>query len=266
MSSFNILNEHLRAAIARHDIADATRILAGGADVNGANDMSNTRMLAHAVRARAPWALLELLLENGAELQPADLAEVDPLYVAASFGDLTVCRALVERGAKVNRQSEKGAAALHIAAGKAEVEVCAYLLSIGADAQLEYQLGLRPLHFAAKAPSSPRAVEVARLLLEHGANPSQLPESPSEGDTTPCQHAAFTGNVSVLAYFFRGCDQDPTQRTLDGRTLLDLASDDATRELIRAASTEYSVASSLGRRAARCSGEPNFGAASFRAL
>ena len=104
----------------------------------------------------------------------ADLDEADrfgpPLLHAAARGHVAIIEILVEAGADPNATSNEGATALHRASYRGDREAVAMLLAAGADPnRANHAAGLTPLHGAALGGH----VECLRLLLEKGGDPDR---------------------------------------------------------------------------------------------
>jgi ankyrin repeat protein len=164
----------------------ARMLLAHGADVN-ARDGSGRTPLRYAVGSTTPIdtmvarPMTDLLLAHGAATEVADLERSTPLHEAAFHGDTALVRRLLEQGAAPNTLN-RFTTPLGSAAQGGHVEVVRLLLESGADpnrrspgSPLDWE-GL-PLAVAltsyAEEPSemTARRLAVARLLVEHGANP-----------------------------------------------------------------------------------------------
>ncbi len=112
-------------------------------------------------------------------------AEVD-LGMAAAKGDGERVRALVEEDpSRVNRVAEYGSyylgcgAPLKNAAAAGQLEIARYLLEHGADPNLPEE-GIAPQGHALYSAVAEGHFEIARLLLEHGANPNAAVESSAD--------------------------------------------------------------------------------------
>ncbi len=94
------------------------------------------------------------------------------LFAAARAGDLAEVRRLVGAGLSVDSADKYGTTALYMAAGRGHSDVVRFLLDSGADPNLKESFyGTSPLVgvLFMGAGDGSRAVEIARLLLEHGA-------------------------------------------------------------------------------------------------
>lgn len=93
------------------------------------------------------------------------------LHLAAFFGHEATVRALLARGASVLAVSENAMKvhALHSAVAKRHLDIARLLLDHGADPDAPQMGGWTPLHAAVKQENLP----LIRLLLAHGADPTR---------------------------------------------------------------------------------------------
>jgi uncharacterized protein len=128
----------------------------------------------------------ETLLAAGAEVGPLEAAALgrldglDPdargadgftaLHLAAFFGGAAAVSALLAAGADANADAENALSVrpLHSAVASRDLESVRALLEAGADPNVEQQGGFTPLYGARHQGNE----EMARLLLEHGAQDS----------------------------------------------------------------------------------------------
>mmetsp|Transcript_38870 Transcript_38870/g.67229 ORF Transcript_38870/g.67229 Transcript_38870/m.67229 type:complete len:372 (-) Transcript_38870:4449-5564(-) len=88
------------------------------------------------------------------------------IAMAASFGHLSIVKALVARGADVNSKDRKGESALMLACNKGFVDIARLLLELGANIDNQSKVGYTALMGAAMNGS----IELIRLLIERGAS------------------------------------------------------------------------------------------------
>lgn len=137
-------------------------------------------------------AAVELLIEFGADVKTKSKSGFTPLLFAVRNGHKETVEALLARGANANDTAPDGTSALNVAVVNACFEVAAVLLNHGADPNAPDARGsaLHTLAWLRKpgsdggnglgkrswAPPLPTgnmtALELAKALLEHGANPN----------------------------------------------------------------------------------------------
>jgi uncharacterized protein len=189
------------------------------------------------------------------------------LMYAARQNSIEAVRALVDAGADLDKADVDGVTALVIAIINAHYDVAALLIEGGADLNLADVTGMTPLYAAVdmntlqfmhgRPPSKPSgrltAVDVAKLLLEYGADPNQPLKTPilqrhnTAGNrflgpgTTPLMRAAKSGDV-VLMRALLDSGADPKLRQRNGNTLLILAAGFGRKFDQNADSLEYETA------------------------
>ena len=109
--------------------------------------------------------VVRLLLEKGADVNGKDCYGETALLMAANCGSEAVARLLLEKGADVNYKNQVGLTALRMAATYGQETVARLLLEKGADTNAADGWGRTALHVAAEYGQE----TVARLLLEEGA-------------------------------------------------------------------------------------------------
>lgn len=109
------------------------------------------------------------LIDLGAEIDARRERDgATPLMVAASRGDVALVNLLLERGAEADALDKEGESALLEAARKGHRQVVRALLASGASADVNDRFGLTSLMMAARSGD----VEMIRDLLAAGADPS----------------------------------------------------------------------------------------------
>ena len=195
------------------------------ADVNARNVNGKTALhLASEgdYHGRANFALslstvARLLLERGADVNARSIFHNIPLHFAAKYGRVEVVRVLLEHVANLAAEDDSRKTAIQA--------VSDYVNSRNSDGQT-------PLHFASqgtftKGPNIALWPDVARLLLEHGADVN------AQGDyhLIPLHVAAQHGRVKVVRVLLEygadvGAEND------HGYTALQMARDDETKKLL----------------------------------
>jgi ankyrin repeat protein len=137
--------------------------------------------------ASAFGVMMVTLLASGAVPPEAPLAD------AAMRGDLSRVEVLLQQGADVNAAQGDGMTALHWAAELGHADMAARILEAGADVSVKTRVGdYTPLHVAARGGHA----DVTRVLLEAGADPSMRTGT---GGTMPLHFAASTASEETVA-------------------------------------------------------------------
>ena len=109
--------------------------------------------------------IVQLLLENSADLEAEDVEKFTPLCYAAGRGNIEVVEKLIQSGADIHARNHDQQTPLHIAAEAGKAEMVEFLIQNGAKInKVEYR-DKTPLHLAARHGFP----EVVEILLKHGA-------------------------------------------------------------------------------------------------
>ncbi len=127
--------------------------------------------LLHALAGQGNLAMVELLLQMGADPNVQNYLGQTPLYWVGNgspgVDGAEVVHVLVRHGAHVNAQEKlKHCTPLHMAARRGNIAVAAALLDCGAEREALDKLGETPLHRAVRCAK----VEMVAFLLARGAN------------------------------------------------------------------------------------------------
>jgi len=199
--------------------------------VNATNAAGETALLAAArVGSGEQLAVVQALLDAGADARYADGEGATALHAAAELGNATLLRTLLQAGAEVHACNEAGETALHFAACSGCVDALTALLQAGAEAGAKRNDGTTPLMLAASsgdaeaagallAAGAPvddadcdgrsalivacecSAADVAALLLSRGASPRARLGAASAGGCagwTALHYAAARGDVALV--------------------------------------------------------------------
>jgi ankyrin repeat protein len=214
-------SDDLFSAIGADDVAAVRALVAADPALAAARDAEGVSALMRA-RYRRDRGLTQAILEAAPDLDAVE---------AAAFGDLDRLAALVTDAEAAGTFSPDGFSLLHLAAFYGKPETTTFLLEHGAEVDVRgrgWMTGT-PLHSAASA----RHADVARILLEAGADP----DARQSGGWTPLLGAAHNGDAE-LAGLLLDAGADPAAVNDDGASVLGLATesgDAATQDRIRAA-------------------------------
>jgi ankyrin repeat protein len=156
------------------------------------------------------------------------------LFEAAAVGEVAVVRRKLTEGWEIEDRGDDGFAPLHLAAYFGQLEVARLLLERGADpnAVASNDSRVTPLHSAVSA----RRRDLAGLLLALGASANAV----QKGGWTPLHAAAHNGDEAIVdLLLLRGADA--TRPADDGRTPPDLADEGghaALADMLREASQD----------------------------
>ena len=156
-------------------------------------------------------AVVQLLVETGADIEAKDKYEKTALYLAAQCGHEAVVRLLMEMGADTEAKDIYERTALHLAAWGGEETVVRLLMEMGADIEAKDIYGTTALHLAARGGHE----TVVRLLMEMGADI----EAKDTDGTTALHLAAQRGHKAVVQLLME-MGADIEAKNTDGRTAL----------------------------------------------
>jgi ankyrin repeat protein len=246
---------------ARTGNPDVVRILLerGGEDVNARETSYGETALMWAASENHP-AAAKLLIEHGADVNARsnklDYAKdrfglegvvtvlphgsFTPLMYAARQGSLGAARVLADAGADLNLTDPDGTTSLVLAVINGHYDTAALLLIKGADPNLADSTGMSPLYAAVdmntlgevygrptqkQASGDTTALDLIKLLLQHGANPNarlkspalyraHTPGEPTLGEgATPLMRAAKNGDAAAMRLLLEnGADPALAQR------------------------------------------------------
>lgn len=128
--------------------------------------------------------------EHDMQIEYVDENGDTPLSYACMGNQLEAVKFLVSKGANINAV-HRGRSPIQIACGKSDMEIIDYLLANGADIHIgqDSEVGT-PLHWAV----GEHRVDVARKLLEHGANVNAM----NRHKITPLILAAAGTDASMI--------------------------------------------------------------------
>jgi ankyrin repeat protein len=111
-------------------------------------------------------AIVQLLLEKGANTEALDSYKENPLHLAALRGNVAIVQLLLEKGANIKALNENNESPIHLAAKKGRGAIVKLLLEKGANIEALNYYKESLLHLAVRY----RHEAIVQLLLENGAN------------------------------------------------------------------------------------------------
>ncbi|MBI3682861.1 MAG: ankyrin repeat domain-containing protein [Acidobacteria bacterium] len=182
--------EGYRQKTPQNAVAVAQTLLKAGAEVDALADMygghyTTMSMLVsscHPAKAGVQVALVETLLDFGAAIEARGSAQWgSPLMTALAFGYLSAAEALVKRGARVEN--------IAAAAGLGRLADASRLLATAGPESRHRALALAAQH---------GHVEIVRLLLDAGEDPSRYNPDGNHSHSTPLHQAVLAGHEAVV--------------------------------------------------------------------
>jgi ankyrin repeat protein len=159
------------------------------------------------------FRLANLLHKHGADLDCRGITDNAPIHSASIGGSVDVMRWLLNHGADANTRSNCGFTPLHWAAHFMQIECVQMLLGHNANTNLKLGNGKTPLYLAIEQKGK-HTLDIARRLLEHGADPNIC----DNGHSTPLHEASSRGLLEVarllLSYGAKVNAKDGGRRTL----------------------------------------------------
>ena len=198
-----------------------------GADVNQSDNQGGTP-LTNAARQRKN-ELVELLIKLGADVNKPNGNGMTALVTAVMRDHVPTVKVLLANGANPEEAGPEGYKPLAIAIAEDKYETAKALMEAGADVNVPAgPEGLTPLMVAVAQnapaegsiflPSSTRPLEIAKLLIEKGADVN----AQSKNGTTPLMVAATHNNPPMIGLLIES-GADVTLKNKQGKTAAEVA-------------------------------------------
>jgi ankyrin repeat protein len=272
-------------AVARTGRVEAARLLLdAGADVNAREKFGQQSALMWAA-AQGQAEMVKLLASRGADVnargivrqwerkvitepRPKDMNKggFTPLLYAAREGCVACARHLIAAGADPDLADPERITPLNMALLNLHFDVAAFMIEAGADVNKWDLFGRSPLYMAADVSTLPvkgngamavlpsedsrTALDVARLLLERGANPNlQLKRRPPYRDVPQDRggDSILAQGATALLRAARAGDAPFVELLLKHNALVDLPSKEGVTPLMAAAGVEFGNRVTRGR-------------------
>ena len=272
-------------AVARTGKVDAAkRLLEAGADINAKENFGGQTALMWAA-AQGQADMVKFLASNGADLnargvvrqwerkvitepRPKDMNKggFTALLYAAREGCVECARHLVAAGADPDLEDPERITPLNMALLNLHYEFAAFMINAGADVDKWDLFGRSPIYMAADTSTLPMkgngavavlpsedsvtALDVARLLLQKGANPNlQLKRRPPYRDVPQDRggDTILAQGATPLLRAARAGDAPFVELLLKNGALVDLPSKEGVTPLMAAAGVEFGDRVTRGR-------------------
>jgi uncharacterized protein len=272
-------------AVARAgNLEAAKRLVEAGADVNLKETFGGQTALMWAAAQSQP-EMVKFLASKGADLnargvvrqwerkvitepRPKDMNKggFTPLLYAAREGCAECIRELAAAGADLDLEDPERITPLNMALMNLHFEAAAELIKAGADVDKWDLFGRSPLYMAADVSSLPMkgngamavlpsedsvtALDVAKMLLERGANPNlQLKRRPPYRDVPQDRggDTILAQGATALLRAARAGDAKFVELLLKNKALVDLPSKEGVTPLMAAAGVEFGTRVTRGR-------------------
>lgn len=272
-------------AVARTgNVAAATALLDAGANVNAIELWGQQSALMWAAAQKHP-AMIKLLIARGADVdargavrnwerkvirepRPKDMNQggFTPLLYAAREGCIECAKELVAGGADLDLPDPHRVTPLNLALLNLHFDFAAYLIEAGADVNKWDLYGRSPLYVAADMSTLPvmgngamvvlpsmdklKAIDVARLLLDKGANVNaQLKRRPPYRNVPQDRggDSILSFGATPLLRAARAGDTPMVELLLAHGALVDLPSNQGVTPLMAAAGVEFGLRVTRGR-------------------
>jgi len=262
----------------------ASRLLEAGADINARERFGGQSALMWAAAQSQP-EMVRFLASKGADLnargvirqwerkvitepRPKDMNKggFTPLLYAAREGCVECARHLIAAGADKDLEDPERITPLNMALLNLHFDFAAFMIKAGADVDKWDLFGRSPLYMAADVSTLPvkgngamavipsqdsvTARDVARLLLEAGANPNlQLKRRPPYRDVPQDRggDSILAQGATPLLRAARAGDAPFVELLLKHRALVDLPSKEGVTPLMAAAGVEFGARVTRGR-------------------
>uniref|UniRef100_A0A6C0I3K6 Uncharacterized protein n=1 Tax=viral metagenome TaxID=1070528 RepID=A0A6C0I3K6_9ZZZZ len=174
-------------------IEDIRLFIDAGANVN-AKDYAGTTPFYEACRKSSythfnGFEKILLLVDNGADVYIKDVDNMAPLHYSCMHGHMCIIKFLLYKNVEIDGKTDEGETPLSIVCSNLNnynedaIDLIKKLLELGANVDNQTNTGATPLMVVCAQDESPMRLEVAKLLLDNGADVSLIVETEEESFT-----------------------------------------------------------------------------------
>lgn len=160
-------NTPLHEAAAYGHVKIVKLLLEKGADVNKHNEGGVTPL--HYASRHGHVKVMAILLDHGADPTKKGTGCGTAMQWAGRGGQIRAIKVLMSYGVSINQRGTHDATALHEAVKHDHPDAVRFLLENGAEVDARLDYGDTPLYLASTGKGN---IEIGRILLEHGADPT----------------------------------------------------------------------------------------------
>lgn len=140
---------------------------------------------------------------------------------------LEILEILIDNGADINVLDPQGNAPIHCAVSKGQTKIVKMLIAQGADINLKRGDGNSPLNTAARAAMYPDSSEMVKILIANGADVNVK----GRYHNTPLHNSVYSGNLEIVQALIKS-GADVNAKNKDGKTPRKLALENETEEVV----------------------------------
>jgi ankyrin repeat protein len=166
----NSIDQELFEATRENNLAEVSRLLNVGADVNAKDNDGNTSLIVACIKGH--MHVVKELLEHGANIESKDICGWTPLHFACYNSHVAVGNELLSRGANIEAKDHDGDTPLHWASWNGLEAIVQALLSSSANLLAANNRGQLPIH---KAVDGQHSVVSKYLLRNFYATTRRFP-------------------------------------------------------------------------------------------
>ena len=236
----------LHAAVEHKHAAVVEVLIDAGADIEAKDHMGHSSL--HFACRSGSLAIVKMLVKAGVEVRATDNEGDTCLTLAAYFGRTETVRYLVGlKDVDVNHKADDCLSVLHAAVEHKHAAVVEVLIDAGADIEAKDEDGCSPLLFA----SSSGHLDIVKLLVKAGAEVRAIGQ---DGDTCLILAAAF-GHTETVRYLLGLPEVDVNRKNNLGKTALVCTHNPHALQVLIDAGADIEAKNNIGRSALHLASE-----------